>query len=181
MKDLLNLVWLDMEMTGLDVEKDVILEVAVIITDKNLNVIALSPSYHIYQTKKILAKMDKWNTKTHSKTGLIDKVVLSEFNVEIVEKELLQLIKKYTYKNQAPLCGSSVHQDRKFLFKYMSKINEFLHYRNVDVSSIKELVKRWYPEVYKGFKKANKHEALADIIESINELRYYREKIFINI
>lgn len=181
MKDLLNLVWLDMEMTGLDVEKDVILEVAVIITDKDLNIIATSPSYPIYQTKKVLAKMDKWNVKTHTKTGLIDKVTLSEFQVEDVEKELLQLIKKYTYKNQAPLCGSTVHQDRKFLSKYMSKIDDFLHYRNVDVSSLKELVKRWYPAICKGFKKENKHEALADIIESINELKYYREKIFINI
>jgi oligoribonuclease len=173
-----NLVWLDMEMTGLDVNANVIIEVAVVITDSNLNILAESPSYAIYQPETELSKMDKWNIGTHTKSGLIERVRASNCILAQAEKELLKLIRKYVNKGQAPLCGNSIHQDRKFLAKYMPHLDAFLHYRNLDVSTIKELAKRWYPDVHTKFQKHNKHEALADIHESINELKYYREHIF---
>lgn len=174
-----NLVWLDMEMTGLDPVQNVILEIAVVITDSNLTIIDQSPSYVIFQPDLELQKMDKWNVSTHTKSGLIDKVKLSTTSIEDVEEEILQLLRKYVEKYKSPLCGNTIHQDRKFIAKYMPNLEGYLHYRNLDVSTIKELAKRWYPQVYSGFAKQNKHEALADIIESINELKYYREKLFI--
>lgn len=174
-----NLIWLDMEMTGLDPNTNVILEAAVVITNSNLDIIASSQSYAIYQSNIELEKMDKWNTNTHSKSGLINRVKNSTYSTQNVENEILELISKYTLKNNSPLCGNTIYQDRKFVTKYMPKFEGYLHYRNIDVSSIKELAKRWYPDIYNGFKKHNKHEALADIIESINELKYYREKLFI--
>jgi oligoribonuclease len=125
--------------------------------------------------------MDKWNTKTHAKSGLTDRVKASTYTIEAVEEELLKLISTYVHKTKSPLCGNTIHQDRKFIVKYMPKLEEYLHYRNLDVSTIKELARRWYPSVYEGFKKHNKHEALADIHESINELKYYQEKIFCKI
>lgn len=176
-----NLIWLDMEMTGLSPENNVIIEVAVVITDGDLNILEESPSYVIAQPEAELAKMDKWNTSTHTKSGLIKRVKASTNSVAMVEKELLKLIKKYTVKSQAPLCGNTIHQDRKFMVKYMPTLEAYLHYRNLDISTIKELAKRWYPEAYASFKKHNKHEALADIHESINELKHYQEKIFIPI
>jgi oligoribonuclease len=163
-----NLVWLDMEMTGLSPEHNVIIEVAVVITDSNLNILAQSPSYAITQPETELAKMDKWNTSTHTKSGLIERVKTSTTTVAVAEKDLLKLIKKYTVKHQSPLCGNTIHQDRKFLAKYMPDLEAYLHYRNLDISTIKELAKRWYPDAYITFKKHNKHEALADIHESIN-------------
>lgn len=175
-----NLVWLDMEMTGLDHSQNVILEVATIITDSNLNILAQSPSYAIFQPEYELEKMDRWNVSTHTKSGLLDRVKISVQTVEQVEKNILQLFKKYVEKGKSPLCGNTIHQDRKFISKYMPKLDAYLHYRNLDVSTLKELAKRWYPNCYNGFKKQNKHEALADIIESINELKYYRENMFIN-
>lgn len=176
-----NLVWLDMEMTGLSPDNNVIIEVAVVITDSKLNILDESPSYVIAQPEAELAKMDKWNTSTHTKSGLVEKVRSSTNSVAMVEKELLKLIKRYAVKHQAPLCGNTVHQDRKFMAKYMPTLEAYLHYRNLDVSTVKELAKRWYPNAYAGFKKHNKHEALADIHESINELKHYQEKIFIPI
>lgn len=176
-----NLVWLDMEMSGLNASQDVILEVAVVITDSQLNVIAETPSYAIYQPNSIIENMDKWNTNTHSKSGLIQRVQESVYEVSQIEHKLINFLKKYTYKNQSPLCGNTIHQDRKFIVKYMPLLEEYLHYRNLDVSTIKELAKRWYPEnIMKGFTKHNKHEALADIHESIAELKYYRTNIFTN-
>ena len=179
LKNVDNLIWLDMEMTGLSSVDNVIIEIAVIITDTNLNIIAQSPSYAIKQDVAELDKMDKWNKSTHTKSGLIERVKQSSMTVKNVEHELLALMKKYVYKGMSPLCGNTVHQDRKFLAKYMPLLEDFFHYRNLDVSTIKELAKRWYPNTYKQFVKHNKHEALADIQESINELLYYREHLFI--
>jgi oligoribonuclease len=174
-----NLVWIDMEMSGLDHTTSVILEVAVIVTDKNLNILTQSPSLVIYQPDSEINKMDKWNTSTHTKSGLIERVKQSTNTVREVEQQIIQLLKPVAEKGKSPLCGNTVHQDRKFIARYMPELEGYLHYRNLDVSTLKELAKRWYPEVYAGFKKHNQHEALADIIESINELKYYREKIFI--
>ncbi|MCC2624829.1 MAG: oligoribonuclease [Burkholderiales bacterium] len=174
-----NLVWLDMEMTGLSVEKNVIIEAAVVITDSDLNILAETPSYVIHQPESELTKMDKWNVGTHTKSGLLEKVRASTSTTEEVEALLLRFIKKYTYKGQSPLCGNTIHQDRKFLVKYMPKLEAYLHYRNLDVSTLKELAKRWYPSIFAAFVKHNKHEALADIHESINELKYYREKLLV--
>lgn len=178
-KNPLNLVWLDMEMTGLSIEDNAVIEVAVVITDGNLNILDESPSYAIFQPEAELKKMDKWNTNTHTKSGLVERVLQSTHTIATVEKELLKLIKKYVNKGQSPLCGNTVHQDRKFMLKYMPTLEQYLHYRNLDISTIKELAKRWYPDAYAGFKKHNKHEALADIHESINELKYYRTKLFV--
>ncbi len=174
-----NLVWLDMEMTGLDCTQNVIIEVAVIITDKNLNVIEESESYAVAQPQEELDKMDKWNKSTHQKSGLITRVQNSPYTLAVIEEILLELLKRHIIKEKAPLCGNTIHQDRKFLCKYMPKFDDYLHYRNIDISTIEELARRWYPEIYNGFTKHNKHEALADIRESIAELQYYRDKIFI--
>ena len=178
-KDNDNLVWLDMEMTGLDPVQNVVLEVAIVITDSQLNVLAQSESYAIIQSAEELAKMDKWNVNTHTKSGLITRIAESGVELAFAEKELLKLIKRYVSKGKAPLCGNTIHQDRKFMVKYMPALEEYLHYRNVDVSTIKELARRWYPKIVEGFKKHNKHEALADIFESIEELKYYRQHILI--
>jgi|SRR6185437_2906861 len=174
-----NLIWLDMEMTGLSVEENVVIEVAVVITDSNLNILDETPGYVIHQPESELTKMDKWNVGTHTKSGLLEKVRESTYSTAQIEAILLKFIKKYTYKGQSPLCGNTIHQDRKFVVKYMPKLAEHLHYRNLDVSTLKELAKRWYPGVFAAFIKHNKHEALADIHESINELKYYREKLLI--
>jgi len=174
-----NLIWLDMEMTGLNHEEHVILEVAVVITDANLNILAETISYAINQPNQELAKMDNWNVKIHTKSGLLERVKQSSYTVKTVEEELLAFISNYVHKGKSPLCGNTIYQDRKFITKYMPKFDEYIHYRNLDVTTLKELAKRWYPSIYSGFTKHNKHEALADIHESIAELKYYREKIFI--
>lgn len=176
-----NLIWLDMEMTGLSVDDNVIIEVAVVITDTQLNIIAETPSYVINQPETELKKMDKWNVGTHTKSGLIEKVRQSTDTTAKVEEKILKFVKKYTYKGQSPLCGNTIHQDRKFINKYMPKLALHLHYRNLDVSTLKELAKRWYPAIFAGFVKHNKHEALADIHESINEMKYYRENLFVKV
>lgn len=174
-----NLVWLDMEMTGLNPVENVVLEVAVVITDSELNVLAESASYAISQPAEELAKMDKWNVNTHTKSGLLERIATSGVALADAEKDLLRLIKKYVHKASSPLCGNTIHQDRKFIVRYMPELEEYLHYRNIDVSTIKELARRWYPKVAEGFKKHNKHEALADIHESIEELKYYRQHIML--
>ncbi|MDD3266653.1 MAG: oligoribonuclease [Burkholderiales bacterium] len=174
-----NLVWLDMEMTGLSAEQNVILEVAIVITDSYLNVLAESPSFAIKQPQEELAKMDKWNVGTHTRSGLLDRISISGVDLVEAEKEIIKLIKEYLPKGVSPLCGNTIHQDRKFIVRYMPKLEEYLHYRNIDVSSIKELAKRWYPEIASQFKKHNKHEALADIHESIEELKYYQQHIML--
>lgn len=174
-----NLVWLDMEMTGLDPNKNVVIEVAVVITDSELNILAESPSYAISQPAEELAKMDKWNVSTHTRSGLLERIATSGIELAEAEKQILKLLKKHVAKGSSPLCGNTIHQDRKFMVLYMPILEEYLHYRNIDVSSIKELARRWNPSIYDGFKKHNKHEALADIHESIEELKYYRQHLWL--
>ena len=164
-----------MEMSGLDPEQDKVLEIAVIITDPFLKIIAESPVFVIHQDDQVLGRMDVWNQSTHGKTGLIEKVKNSTYNEKQVTHSLLEFMEKYVGKNKSPMCGNSICQDRRFMAKHMPELEKFFHYRNLDVSVFKELSKRWKPEIIDGFKKAGKHEALADIIESIEELKYYRE------
>jgi oligoribonuclease len=170
----LNLVWLDCEMTGLDPQENKLLEVAVIMTGPNLEPRIEGPVMVIHQPESELKKMDKWNQSTHGKSGLIDKVKASTTTAEQAEEELLKFIKKYVPKGLSPLCGNTISQDRRFLVNYMPKLEAYLHYRNLDVSTLKELAKRWRPDVYNGFKKRQKHTALADVHESIDELVHYR-------
>lgn len=169
-----NLVWLDCEMTGLDPEHDRIIEIAVIVTDARLIQRLEGPVLVIHQTDALLDGMDKWNKGTHGKSGLIDKVKASTTTEEEAEKELLHFLVKYVPKSGSPLCGNTIGQDRRFLAKYMPKLEAFFHYRNLDVSTLKELAKRWAPEVHKSFKKKQRHTALADVHESIDELEHYR-------
>ena len=170
-----NLVWLDMEMTGLDPDNDRIIEVAVVVTDPDLNIIAEGPVFAIHQSDETLDKMDNWNKGTHGKSGLIDRVKASTVTEAQAEVELIEFLKQYVPKNKSPMCGNSICQDRRFMARGMPKLEAFFHYRNLDVSTLKELCRRCKPELASGFKKHQKHTALADIVESIEELRYYRE------
>ena len=170
-----NLVWLDCEMSGLDPEKERLLEIAVVITGPNLEPRVESPVFVIHQSDAVLNAMDAWNKGTHGKSGLIDKVKASTADETQAEAELLAFIGQYVPKNGSPMCGNSIGQDRRFLVKYMPKLEAYFHYRNLDVSTLKELAKRWKPAVYDSFKKHQKHTALADVHESIDELAHYRE------
>ena len=170
-----NLIWLDCEMTGLDPDAERLIEIAVVITGPNLEPRIEGPVLVIHQSDELLNKMDKWNKGTHGKSGLIDKVKASTISEADAEAEILTFLKKYVPKATSPLCGNTISQDRRFLVKYMPKLDAFFHYRNIDVSTFKELAKRWKPEVYKAFKKQQKHTALADVHESIDELVHYRE------
>ncbi|MGI4717572.1 MAG: oligoribonuclease [Janthinobacterium lividum] len=170
-----NLVWVDMEMTGLDPDNDRIIEVAVVVTDADLNIIAEGPVFAIHQSDETLDKMDNWNKGTHGKSGLIDRVKASTVTEAQAEQELIAFLKQYVPSNKSPMCGNSICQDRRFMARGMPKLEAFFHYRNLDVSTLKELCRRWKPELASGFKKHQKHTALADIVESIEELRYYRE------
>ena len=170
-----NLVWLDMEMTGLNPDGDRIIEMAMVVTNSELEMVAESPAWVVHQSDEILAGMDDWNQKTHGRSGLIDKVKASAMNEAEVEAQALEFLKKYSLANHSPMCGNSIGQDRRFMARYMPTLEAFFHYRNLDVSTLKELCKRWQPEIYKGFKKKSKHTALADIYESIDEMKYYRE------
>ncbi|QEI05496.1 oligoribonuclease [Pigmentiphaga aceris] len=169
-----HLIWLDMEMTGLDPEKERIIEVAIVVTDSNLETVAEGPTLVIHQSDEQLDAMDNWNKSTHGRTGLIDKVKASTLTEAQAEDQLIAFLQQYVPAGKSPMCGNSISQDRRFMFRYMPRLEEFFHYRNLDVSTLKELCKRWQPEVYKGFQKKNPHEALADIYESIAELKYYR-------
>lgn len=169
-----NLVWLDCEMTGLDPEVDRLIEIAVIVTGPVLEPRIEGPVLVIHQSDEQLDKMDAWNKGTHGKSGLIDKVKASTVTEAQAEQDILAFLAKYVPKNSTPMCGNSISQDRRFLVKYMPKLEAFFHYRNLDVSTLKELAKRWRPEVYNGFKKQQKHTALADVHESIDELAHYR-------
>lgn len=173
-----NLVWIDMEMTGLDPEQCVVLEIATIVTDKQLNIIAQGPVIAVQQPKEVLDGMDEWCTKTHGESGLTQRCLESDISVEAAQQKTIEFLEEYVPKGKSPLCGNSIGQDRRFLVKYMPELESYFHYRNIDVSTIKELVARWQPETAKGFKKKGVHLALDDIIESIEELRYYREKVF---
>ena len=174
-----RLVWVDMEMSGLFPETDRILEIAMIVTDGDLNIVAEGPVLVVHQEDAVLDRMDAWNKGTHGKSGLIDKVKASTLSEADVEVECLAFLKQHVKSSISPMCGNTIHQDRRFMNRYMPKLEAYFHYRNIDVSTIKELCKRWQPEVAKGFSKQQAHTALADIIESVEELRYYREKLFI--
>ncbi len=174
-----NLIWVDMEMTGLNPDTDRIIEVAIVITDSQLNTVAEGPVLVVHQPDEVLNGMDKWNQSTHSKSGLIDKVKASRLNEVDVEMRLLEFIRLYVPPGMSPMCGNSICQDRRFMARSMSQLEAYFHYRNLDVSTLKELVKRWKPEILSGFNKEGKHEALADIYDSISELKYYRQH-FIN-
>ncbi len=170
-----NLIWLDCEMTGLDPENERLIEIAVVVTGPDLAPRIEGPVLVIHQSDALLDKMDNWNKGTHGKSGLIDKVKASTISEVDAEAEILAFLKKYVPKATSPLCGNTISQDRRFLVKFMPQLDAFFHYRNIDVSTFKELAKRWRPEVYKAFKKQQKHTALADVHESIDELLHYRE------
>lgn len=170
-----NLVWVDMEMTGLDPDTDRIIEVAVVVTDPELNVLAEGPVFAIHQPDEVLDRMDAWNKGTHGRSGLIDRVKASTVTETEAETALIAFLKHFVPSGKSPMCGNTICQDRRFMVRGMPKLEAFFHYRNLDVSTLKELCKRWKPEIASGFKKHQKHTALADIVESIEELRYYRE------
>jgi oligoribonuclease len=170
-----RLAWIDLEMTGLNPDTDRIIEVAIVVTDGNLEPVAEAPVLVVHQTDAVLNAMDKWNKSTHGKSGLIDKVKASRLSETEVEKKMLAFLKKHVSAQASPMCGNSICQDRRFLARHMPKLEAYFHYRNMDVSTLKELAGRWRPALKDGFQKANRHEALADIHESIAELKYYRE------
>ena len=169
-----NLIWLDMEMTGLDPERERIIELAMIVTDNDLVTIAESPVWVVHQSDAQLAAMDAWNTATHARTGLVDRVRSSVLDEAAVERAALAFVQAHVAKGASPMCGNSIGQDRRFMVRYMPELEAWFHYRNLDVSTLKELCKRWKPELAKGFVKKGEHTALADIRESIAELQYYR-------
>ena len=170
-----NLAWMDLEMTGLDPEQDVIIEIATIVTDKDLNIIAEGPVLAVHQPDVLLDAMDDWNTKTHGNSGLTKRVRESQTNARVAELQTLEFLQQYVKAGASPLCGNSIHQDRRFLVKYMPELEGYMHYRNIDVSTLKELAKRWKPEVVSSFNKKGAHQALDDIKESIAEMVHYRQ------
>jgi len=172
-----NLIWIDMEMTGLQPDSDRIIEMALLVTDPQLNILAESPVWVLHQPDEVLDAMDSWNKGTHAKTGLIGRVKASTLTEAQAEARALQFLEPHVPANASPMCGNSICQDRRFLARWMPKLEAHFLYRNLDVSTLKELVKRWKPEILKGMKKEGKHEALADIYESIEELKYYRKTI----
>jgi oligoribonuclease len=174
-----TLIWIDLEMTGLNSETDRVIEVATIVTDSQLNVLAEGPVLAIHQSDAILNGMDDWNKRTHNATGLVERVKLSTLTEVDAERLVLDFLRRYVPKNKSPMCGNSICQDRRFLARCMPELEAWFHYRNLDVSSIKELVYRWKPELCNGLVKKNTHKAIDDIRESIEELKYYREHFFV--
>lgn len=174
-----HLVWMDLEMSGLDPKTCVILEIACLITDKDLNLVAQGPSIAVHQPDSVLDNMDDWNKKHHGESGLTKAVKESTVSVEEAEKKVLDFVREHCAEKSSPLCGNTIYQDRRFLIEYMPKLEAYLHYRLVDVSTIKELVKRWYGPEYQLPQKKQKHKALDDILETVEELKFYREKVFI--
>jgi oligoribonuclease len=170
-----NLVWLDCEMTGLDPKENRLIEIAVVVTSPDLSIRVEGPVFALKVSEAALKKMDKWNVSTHTKSGLIEKVRKSKTTAKQAEQPLIDFLKTYVGAGKAPMCGNTIGQDRRFLVRYMPKLEAFFHYRNLDVSTLKELAKRWKPEAYKSFKKKQRHTALADVHESIDELIHYRE------
>ena len=170
-----NLIWIDMEMSGLDPEAERVLEIAIIITDSQLNTVAEGPVVVVHQSDTVLDAMDNWNRATHGKSGLTDRVRASTTNEPQAEDILIRFLEQHVAKGVSPMCGNSVHQDRRFLVKYLPRLEEYFLYRNLDVSTLKELAKRWKPQIMAGLVKQGKHEALADIYESLEELKYYRQ------
>ncbi len=174
-----NLIWLDMEMSGLLPDSDRILELAVVVTDADLNVLGESPVFVIHQSDEVLDGMDAWNKGAHGRSGLIGKVKASTLDEADATLQMIAFLKQFVPAGKSPMCGNSICQDRRFMARYMPDLESYFHYRNLDVSVFKELARRWKTDIYSGFKKASKHEALADIYESINELKYYREHFIV--
>jgi len=172
-----NLIWIDMEMTGLVPDTDRILEIALLITDAQLEIVAEGPVLVVHQPDEVLAAMDSWNTGVHGKSGLVDKVKASTLDEAAVEARMLAFLAEHVPSGVSPMCGNSICQDRRFLARWMPGLERWFHYRNLDVSTLKELVRRWKPEAAKGLKKEGKHEALADILDSIEELKFYRRTV----
>lgn len=174
------LVWIDLEMTGLDPDKHAIVEIATIVTDARLEIVETGPNLIVHQPESVLEQMSSWSKQQHSKTGLLREIRNSEIGLQDAERRTLNFVRSHVEKDSAPLCGNSIGQDRRFLYRYMPELSDYLHYRNVDVSSIKELVHRWYPSEFRPPDKEGTHRALGDIKESIEELRWYRQNIFNN-
>ena len=174
MKDALNLIWIDLEMTGLSPENDRIIEIVTVVTDKDLNVLGEGPLYAISQSQSMLDGMDELNTRQHGKSGLTERVQQSSMTEAAAESKTIEFLSEFLDPRQSPMCGNSICQDRRFLARYMPKLEAFFHYRNLDVSTLKELVKRWNPKASEGLVKSGQHLALADIHESIDELKHYR-------
>jgi oligoribonuclease len=174
-QDPTRLIWIDMEMSGLNPDTDKVLEVAIVITDADLNTVAEAPVLVVHQSDAVLEAMDDWNRSTHGKSGLVDRVKASPLSERDVDERMVAFLADYVPPKVSPLCGNSVHQDRRFMVRHLPKLEEYFLYRNLDVSTLKELAKRWKPAIMTGLTKHGKHEALADIHESIDELRYYRE------
>jgi oligoribonuclease len=172
-----NLVWIDLEMTGLDTINDTIIEIATIVTDENLNEIAEGPDLAIRQSKATMDAMDEWNTRQHGKSGLIERVLASDVTLQIAESQTIEFLQQWVNSGASPMCGNSICQDRRFMAREMPQLEQFFHYRNLDVSTLKILAQRWAPEAAAGFKKESDHRALADIRDSIAELRWYRDKL----
>ncbi|MGS2723121.1 oligoribonuclease [Porticoccus sp. GXU_MW_L64] len=179
LKDDLNLIWIDLEMTGLDPERDVIIEIATIVTDKNLNLLAEGPVLAIHQPDEIMSAMDDWNTRQHGQSGLTERVRNSTVSCADAERQTIEFLENYVDAGKSPICGNTIGQDRRFLVKYMPQLESYFHYRNLDVSTIKEIARRWQPALLDGFEKKGAHLALDDIRDSIEELKYYRERFFI--
>lgn len=173
-----NLIWIDLEMTGLEPETEVIIEIATIVTDSQLNIIAEGPSLVIHQPDSILDAMDEWCTNQHGKTGLTERVRQSKISVQEAEQQTLAFVKQHVSKGASPMCGNTVSHDRRFLARYMPELEAYFHYRHIDVSTIKELARRWKPEALEGLSKQGTHLAMDDIRESINELQHYRKNFF---
>lgn len=174
----LNLIWIDLEMTGLDPQQERIIEIATVVTDANLNILAEGPSLVIHQSNELLDAMDQWNTKQHGKSGLAERVRQSTITETEAETATLEFLKHWVAKGYSPMCGNSIGQDRRFLVRYMPELADYFHYRNLDVSTLKELMRRWKPELLDGFNKKGSHLAMDDVRDSIAELAYYR-KVFI--
>jgi len=170
-----NLIWIDLEMTGLDPEVDRIIEIATLVTDANLNILAEGPVIAVHQSDEQLALMDEWNVRTHTGSGLVDRVKASTIDEATAAQKTIEFLQQWVPAGVSPICGNSVGQDRRFLFRYMPELEQYFHYRYLDVSTLKELARRWKPEILPGFKKQGTHQALDDIRESVAELAYYRE------
>jgi oligoribonuclease len=173
-----NLIWVDLEMTGLDTQRDQILEIATIVTDKDLQIIAEGPVLAIHQSDEVLAAMDSWNTRTHTQSGLVARVRASDIDLATAERLTLEFLAQHVPPGASPMCGNSICQDRRFMSRLMPTLERYFHYRNLDVSTLKELARRWMPEVAAGFAKESPHVAIEDLRESIRELCYYREHMF---
>lgn len=173
----LDLIWIDLEMTGLQPKTDRIIEIATIITDKELNIVAEGPVIAIHQSPMVLSRMDEWNVTQHQSSGLVDRVHASHYDERKAELETIEFLKKHIPAGVSPMCGNSICQDRRFLAEYMPELEQYFHYRQIDVSTLKELARRWRPDIINGLQKTSQHRALDDIKDSIAELRYYREKI----